>query len=199
MSALPYEIDTVCVYCGSRHGDDPMFTEVAQALGRGLAESEFRLIYGAGDVGLMGEVARSCLEAGGDAVGVIPRHILEWEVGKRNLTALIITDTMHERKKVMFANAGAVVSLPGGPGTVDEMIEVLTWRQLGIHEKPVILLNINDYWRPFLDLLDHVIERGFADASFRDYLTICETPEEVLTALRAERAAATASAKIAAD
>lgn len=190
MSPSPFEIDTVCVYCGSRHGDDPVFTDIAQALGRGLAENDFRLIYGAGDVGLMGEVARSCLEAGGDAVGVIPKHILDWEVGKRDLTALIITDTMHERKKVMFANAGAVVALPGGPGTIDEMIEVLTWRQLGLHEKPAFLLNIGDYWRPFLDLIDHVIARGFASEAFRDYLTVCESVEEVMVHLRAKRSEA---------
>lgn len=195
MSHSPYEIDSVCVYCGSRHGDSPVFTEVAQALGRGIAESGFRLIYGAGEVGLMGEVARSCLSAGGQAVGVIPRHILDWEVGKRDLTALIITDTMHERKKVMFANAGAVVALPGGAGTIDEVIEVLTWRQLGLHQKPVILLNTDDYWRPFLDLIDHVIVRGFAAASFRDYISVCHSVEEVLSALRAERSAARAAAE----
>jgi len=195
MSASPYEIDTVCVYCGSRHGDQPVFTEEARKLGRGLAENGFRLIYGAGDVGLMGEVARSCLSAGGKAVGVIPRHILDWEVGKRDLTALIITDTMHERKKVMFANAGAVVALPGGAGTIDEVIEVLTWRQLGLHQKPVILLNTDDYWRPFLDLIDHVIARGFAGASFRSYISICETVDEVLAALCAERSAIEAAAE----
>lgn len=195
MSPTSYEIDTVCVYCGSRHGDVPVFTEVARALGHGLAESGFRLIYGAGDVGLMGEVARSCLSAGGQAVGVIPRHILDWEVGKRDLTALIITDTMHERKKVMFANAGAVVALPGGAGTIDEVIEVLTWRQLGLHQKPVLLLNTDDYWRPFLDLIDHVIARGFASASFREYISVCDSVEEVLAALRAERSAAEAAAE----
>jgi uncharacterized protein (TIGR00730 family) len=195
MPPLPYEIDTVCVYCGSRFGDTPVFSDVAKALGRGLAENGFRLIYGAGEVGLMGEVARNCLAAGGHAVGVIPRHILEWEVGKRDLTALIITDTMHERKKVMFANAGAVVALPGGAGTLDEVIEVLTWRQLGLHQKPIFLLNTDDYWGPFLDLIDHVIRRGFAGESFRDYITVCESVEEVLAALQAERSAVQAAAE----
>lgn len=195
MSHSAYELGSVCVYCGSRHGDNPEFKTIAQDMGRSLAEGEFRLIYGAGDVGLMGEVARSCLAAGGHAVGVIPRHILEWEVGKRDLTALIITDTMHERKKVMFANAGAVVALPGGAGTIDELIEVLTWRQLGLHQKPVLLLNADDYWGPFLALIDHVIARGFASASFRDYLTICESVDEVMDVLRAERSAAEAAAE----
>ncbi len=195
MSPSPYEIDTVCVYCGSRHGDLPEFTQIARDMGQALAEDEFRLIYGAGDVGLMGEVARSCLSAGGQAVGVIPKHILDWEVGKRDLTALIITDTMHERKKVMFANAGAVVALPGGAGTIDEMIEVLTWRQLGLHEKPVLLLNTDGYWDPFLDLIDHVIARGFADASFRGYISVCGSVEEIMSVLRAERSAFEAAAE----
>jgi len=195
MPPLPYEIDTVCVYCGSRYGDTTVFSEAAKTLGRGLAENGFRLIYGAGDIGLMGEVARSCLAAGGHAVGVIPRHILEWEVGKRDLTALIITDTMHERKKVMFANAGAVVALPGGAGTLDEVIEVLTWRQLGLHQKPVFLLNTDNYWGPFLDLIDHVIKRGFAGESFRDFITVCESADEVLAALKAERSAVEAAAE----
>ena len=102
---------------------------------------------------------------------------------------------MHERKKVMFANAGAVVALPGGAGTLDEVIEVLTWRQLGLHQKPVFLVNIDDYWTPFLDLIEHVIRRGFAGESFRDYISVCDSVEEVLAALRAERSAADAAAE----
>jgi hypothetical protein len=176
-------IESVCVYCGSRHGDDLAFTHEARALGRGIAERGLRLVYGAGDVGLMGEVARAAMTAGGATVGVIPRHILELEVGRRDLTALIVTDTMHERKKIMFANADAVVALPGGAGTLDELIEVLTWRQLGLHRKPLILLNVDGYWDPFVALLGHVVARGFAAGSLLGFLTVVRTADEALALL----------------
>lgn len=178
-------VESVCVYCGSRHGDDLAFTQEARALGRGIAETGMRLVYGAGDVGLMREVARAAIEAGGKAVGVIPRHLLDLEVGFRDLTALIVTDTMHERKKIMFANADAVVALPGGTGTLDELVEVLTWRQLGLHEKPLIVVNVNGYWDPFLALIDHMVYRGFAAVTTRDYLTIASSAEDALKLLRA--------------
>jgi uncharacterized protein (TIGR00730 family) len=176
-------IQSVCVYCGSRHGDDLAFTHEARALGRGIAERGLRLVYGAGDVGLMGEVARASMAAGGSTVGVIPKHILELEVGRRDLTAFIVTDTMHERKKIMFANADAVVALPGGAGTLDELVEVLTWRQLGLHQKPLILLNVAGYWDPFLGLMRHVVERGFAATSLLGFLTEAHTAEDALTLL----------------
>ncbi|MFN3614225.1 MAG: TIGR00730 family Rossman fold protein [Rubrimonas sp.] len=178
-------IESVCVYCGSRHGDDPAFTAEARALGRGLAQRGLRLVYGAGDVGLMGEVARAAMGAGGKAVGVIPKHLLAMEVGYRDLTAMIVTDTMHERTKIMFANAEATVVLPGGPGTLDEMFEVLTWRQLGLHANPLFLVNVRGYWDPFLALVDHAIARGFAQASFRDFITITDGAEQTLAAIAA--------------
>jgi uncharacterized protein (TIGR00730 family) len=179
----PHSIESVCVYCGSRHGDAATFTEQARALGEGVAARGMRLIYGAGDVGLMGEVARAAMGAGGKAVGVIPRHIMEREVGARDLTALIVTDTMHERKKIMFANADAVVALPGGAGTLDELVEILTWRQLGLHEKPLILMNVDGFWDPFLSLIDHVIARGFAESSLRDFMTVTNGAEDTLARL----------------
>ena len=177
---FPHPVESVCVYCGSRHGDDLAFTHAARALGAGLAERGLRLIYGAGDVGLMGEVARSTMAAGGKAVGVIPRHLLDMEVGLRDLTAMIVTDTMHERKKIMFANADAVVALPGGAGTLDELIEVLTWRQLGLHDKPLILVDVNGYWRPFMDLLRHVVAHRFASETLLDFLTLVPDAEGAL-------------------
>ncbi|MGF1659340.1 MAG: TIGR00730 family Rossman fold protein [Rubrimonas sp.] len=177
---FPHPVESVCVYCGSRHGDDLGFTHAARALGAGLAERGLRLIYGAGDVGLMGEVARSTMAAGGKAVGVIPRHLLDMEVGLRDLTAMIVTDTMHERKKIMFANADAVVALPGGAGTLDELIEVLTWRQLGLHDKPLILVDVNGYWRPFMDLLRHVVAHRFASETLLDFLTLVPDAEGAL-------------------
>ncbi|MBM1631565.1 TIGR00730 family Rossman fold protein [Sulfitobacter mediterraneus] len=166
---------SVCVYCGSRPGDDPAYTADAEGLGRGLAKSGLRLVYGAGDVGLMGSVARAAQSAGGTTFGVIPKHLVDWEVGKTDLTSYVVTETMHERKKVMFMNCDAVAVLPGGAGSLDELFEVLTWRQLGLHEKPVYLVNTNGYWDPLMSLLEHVVARGFADASVLGYITICDS------------------------
>ena len=163
---------SVCVYCGARPGADPVFMQTATDLGQALAAARLRLVYGAGDVGLMGAVARAAQAAGGQTFGVIPAHLMAWEVGKRDLTTFVVTETMHERKKVMFMNADAVVVLPGGAGSLDELFEVLTWRQLGLHEKPVYLLDVKGYWQPLLALIDHVIAQGFADASLRDFLTV---------------------------
>lgn len=174
---------SVCVYCGSRTGVDPAFMAGAETLGRALAAKDWRLVYGAGDVGLMGAVARSAQAAGGDTFGVIPKHLVDWEVGKTDLTRYIVTETMHERKKVMFMNCDAVVVLPGGAGSLDELFEALTWRQLGLHEKPVVVLNTNGYWNPLMSLLHHVVDQGFADASLLDYLTVATSPDEVITLL----------------
>ena len=158
---------SVCVYCGSRPGDTPAFTKDAEALGRGLAENDWRLVYGAGDVGLMGSVARAAQAAGGNTFGVIPQHLVDWEVGKTDLTSYIVTETMHERKKVMFMNADAVAVLPGGAGSLDEFFEVLTWAQLGLHAKPIVLVNVAGYWDPLISLVDHVIAQGFAAETLR--------------------------------
>jgi uncharacterized protein (TIGR00730 family) len=174
---------SVCVYCGSRPGVDPAFVADAEKLGRALADRGWRLVYGAGDVGLMGAVARATQGAGGDTFGVIPKHLVEWEVGKVDLTRYVVTETMHERKKVMFMNCDAVVVLPGGAGSLDELFEVLTWRQLGLHEKPVVLVNTNGYWDPLVALLDHVVESGFADASLLDYFSVAPNAELALAAL----------------
>lgn len=175
---------SVCVYCGSRTGDDPAFVDNADQLGTGLAKTGLRLVYGAGDVGMMGRVARAAQAAGGQTFGVIPQHLVDWEVGKTDLTAYVVTETMHERKKVMFMNCDAVVVLPGGAGSLDELFEVLTWRQLGLHEKPIYLVNTNGYWEPLMHLLHHVVDRGFADASLLGYITVVPDAATALTALR---------------
>jgi uncharacterized protein (TIGR00730 family) len=148
-----------------------------------IASRRWRLVYGAGDVGLMGEVARATLAAGGDAFGVIPTHLMQGEVAKRDLGTLVVTETMHERKKVMFSNSDAVVVLPGGAGSLDEFFEVLTWRQLGLHARPIFVLNTNGYWTPLAALVDHIIDQGFADASLRSFFTMCDTVEEVVSGL----------------
>ncbi|MEX0285916.1 MAG: TIGR00730 family Rossman fold protein [Paracoccaceae bacterium] len=177
-------VKSVCVYCGSRAGAMPAYTEAAQGLGTAIAEAGWRLVYGAGDVGLMGEVARAAQGAGGDTFGVIPTHLLAKEVGKTDLTSFIVTETMHERKKVMLMNADCVVVLPGGPGSLDELFEALTWRQLGLHDKPIVILNTEGYWDPLLALMDHVIDQGFADPSLGDFLTVVDTPPAAIAALR---------------
>lgn len=158
---------SVCVFCGARPGTNPAHTDAATAMGKQIATRGWRLIYGAGDVGLMGVVARAAQNAGAATLGVIPTHLMGREVAKRDLSTLIITETMHERKKVMFMNADAIVVLPGGAGSLDEFFEVLTWAQIGLHTKPIFLLNSDGYWQPLLALLDHVIVQGFADTSMR--------------------------------
>mgnify|MGYP000456694548 CR=1 FL=1 len=176
-------IKSVCVYCGSRFGAIPAYEEAASALGEGLAKRGLRLVYGAGDVGLMGAVARAAQAAGGETFGVIPEHLVKKEVGKSDLTTYVVTETMHERKKVMLYNADAVVVLPGGPGSLDELFEALTWRQLGLHAKPILILNIEGYWDKLKELLEQVQDQGFADPSLGSYLIWVDTPEEALTTL----------------
>jgi uncharacterized protein (TIGR00730 family) len=174
----------VCVYCGSRDGVRPAYREAAEGLGTGLAGEGWQLVYGAGDVGLMGRVARTFQIAGGSALGVIPEHLLAIEVGKRDLTRFIVTETMHERKKVMFMNANAIVVLPGGAGTLDELFEVLTWRQLGLHRKPIILIDVDGYWQPLVTLVEQVVTEGFAGPGLRDHLTVVPDVAAAIAVLR---------------
>lgn len=174
---------SVCVFCGSRPGADPAYTSNAEALGTGLAKAGHRLVYGAGDVGLMGSVARAAQAAGGETFGVIPEHLLRREVGKTDLSSFVVTETMHERKKVMFMNCDAIIVLPGGAGSLDEFFEVLTWRQLGLHEKPILLMNVKGYWDPLLELINTTVAQGFADASLLDFVTVVPDAEAALTTL----------------
>lgn len=176
---------SVCVYCGSRFGADPAYRSEAEALGAVLAANGWRLVYGAGDVGLMGAVANATQAAGGETFGVIPIHLLQHEVGKRDLSAFIVTENMHERKKVMYMNSDAIVVLPGGAGSLDEFFEVLTWRQLGLHQKPVYLLNTAGYWDPLIGLIDHVIDQGFAEATLKGYVELVPDVATLATSLRA--------------
>ncbi|WP_299670614.1 TIGR00730 family Rossman fold protein [uncultured Roseobacter sp.] len=175
---------SICVYCGSRPGNDAAYLAEAENLGAALAEEGWRLVYGAGDVGLMGAVARSAQTAGGVTFGVIPEHLVAWEVGKTDLTSYVVTETMHERKKVMFMNCDAVVVLPGGAGSLDELFEVLTWRQLGLHKKPIFLVNTNGYWDLLMSLMQHVTDQGFADASLHDFYTAVPDTAAARAALR---------------
>jgi uncharacterized protein (TIGR00730 family) len=176
---------SVCVFCGSRFGKNPAYKQAANQLGAGIAKENWRLVYGAGDVGLMGAVADATQAEGGETFGVIPIHLFEREVGKRDLSSFVITENMHERKKVMFMNCDAVVMLPGGAGSLDEFFEVLTWRQLGLHDKPIIVINQNGYWDKLSALLEHVVSEGFADQDIIDFVQVCPTADAALTALRA--------------
>jgi hypothetical protein len=169
---------SICVFCGSRFGGDAAYKDAAEAFGARFGDKNWRLVYGAGDVGLMGAVANAAQAAGADTFGVIPTHLLEWEVGKRDLTNFIVTENMHERKKVMFMNCDAIVVLPGGAGSLDEFFEVLTWRQLGLHEKPIVVLNVNGFWDPLVGLLDHVIAQGFAEQSLKDFIHVANDVAE---------------------
>lgn len=158
---------SVCVFCGSRTGRNPARVIAARETGEMLARNAWRLVFGAGDVGLMGEVAKAAAAAGAPMLGVIPIHLLGRERTERDRSALVVTEDMHERKKVMFMNSDAAVVLPGGAGSLDEFFEVLTWAQIGLHEKPILLLDVQGYWQPLLALIDHVIAEGFADSSLK--------------------------------
>jgi uncharacterized protein (TIGR00730 family) len=162
---------SVCVFCGARDGNDPQLLARARETGAMLARNRWRLVFGAGDVGLMGEVARAARAAGGRCFGVIPQHLMAREAARRDLSDLVVTETMHERKKVMFANSDAIVVLPGGAGTLDEFFEVLTWAQIGLHRKPILLLDAGGYWQPLVALIEHVIARGFAEPGLRAHFT----------------------------
>lgn len=175
---------SICVYCGSREGADPAFMQAAEAFGRGLAARDWRLVYGAGDVGLMGAVARAAQAAGGETFGVIPSHLMRLEVGKTDLTSFVVTETMHERKKVMLMNADAVAVLPGGAGSLDEFFEALTWAQLGLHAKPIVLVNVNGYWDGLTGLIDGIVAGGFADGSIRGLYQTAGSAAEALDLLR---------------
>ncbi|SFE80542.1 LOG family protein [Roseivivax sediminis] len=178
---------SVCVYCGARPGGDPAFGDAAEATGRAIGKEGWRLVYGAGDVGLMGRVARAAQAAGADTFGVIPQHLLALEVGKRDLSRFIVTETMHERKKIMVMNADAIVVLPGGAGTLDEFFEVLTWRQLGLHDKPIFLLGPDGFWAPLETLLDHIVATGFAGETMRDSVQACGSVAALVDCLREAR------------
>ncbi|MFN4165592.1 MAG: TIGR00730 family Rossman fold protein [Ferrovibrio sp.] len=181
-------IRSVCVYCGSSLGESQIYTAQAQILGRRLAENGIRLIYGGGRIGLMGVIADAAMKAGGEVVGIIPNHLHDWEVGHTGLTELHVVDSMHTRKRMMVDMSDAFIAMPGGVGTLDEFFEVVTWRQLKLHDKPIIVLNTEDYWHPLLALVEAVIERGFARRTTANLFTVVDDAEAVVAALLAEPA-----------
>jgi len=181
---------SICLYCGSSPGHDPAHAETAEAFGRGVAAAGWRLVYGAGDHGLMGMAARAAEAGGAPVLGVIPQHLVAREVARISLAHLVVTQTMHERKALMLTNAHAAVALPGGPGTLDELVEVLTWRHLGLHAKPVILVNVGGYWDPLLALFAHMQAAGFAGPGLARGLTVVPDAPSAITALEERLGAA---------
>ena len=176
---------SICVFCGSRSGARPIYAEAARATGRMIARKGWRLVYGAGDVGIMGEVASAAITAGAPTLGVIPVHLMGRERSQRDMTHTIVTEDMHERKKVMFMNSDAVVVLPGGAGSLDEFFEVLTWAQIGLHQKPIFLLDVEGYWGALVMLLRHIVAEGFADRSMLALFKVVQTPEDLGNELQA--------------
>ncbi len=174
------QIKTVCVYCGSGPGSSPRFVEAALALGKSFAENNIRLVYGGGSVGLMGTLARAALEAGGAVTGIIPSFLQGRERPMDGLTELIVTDDMHERKMIMYEQADAFVALPGGVGTLEELFEVWTWSQLGLHRKPVGLLNVEGYFDALIAFLDHQTDERFMRREHRDMLLVDGDPLHLL-------------------
>lgn len=177
----------LCVYCGSRTGADPAYREAAEAVGRLLAGRGIEVVYGGGNVGLMGALADAALEAGGRVIGVIPADLMAREVGHLGLTELRVVSSMHERKLTMAELSDGFLALPGGIGTVEEIVEALTWSQLGIHAKPCALLDVAGYFRPLVAFLDHAVASGFLRAGHRRDLLVGAAPEPLLDAMAAWR------------
>lgn len=182
-------IESVCVFCGSRPGASTVYRQLAHATGRAIALKGWRLIYGGGDVGLMGILASAALEAGGEVVGIIPRRLLDREVAKAGLTELVVTPTMFERKERMISASDAFLVLPGGFGTLDELLEVVTLRQLGYHDKPVVLVDADGFWRPCIELFDALIGKGFAEPAMRRLWAVAHGVGEAIELLDAAQAA----------
>ncbi len=176
-------IKSVCVYCGSSARVDDLYKDAARNAGRLLAENGMGVIYGGGRVGLMGLTADAALAAGGEVTGIIPAHIADKEIAHEELTALHVVDTMHKRKQMMVDLSDAFVILPGGLGTMDEFFEIFTWWQLGLHDKPVIVVNVGGYWTGLLDLIDHIIDQGFARPADKTHLCVIDDVDGLIAAL----------------
>ncbi|QWG20279.1 TIGR00730 family Rossman fold protein [Bradyrhizobium sediminis] len=188
-------IKTVCVYCGSGPGTNPRFVEAAFAFGKALADNGIRLVYGGGSVGLMGAVAKSVLDHGGTVTGIIPEFLTGRENALKRVQDLIVTPDMHERKRLMFEHSDAFVALPGGVGTLEELVEQLTWQQLGRHNKPILLADIDGFWEPLLALLAHMRETEFIRPNLQVDILKAERVEDILPRLRAAAARAPAVAE----
>ena len=178
-------VDSVCVYCGSGKGLNPAYAITARKFGKALADNGIRLVYGGGSLGLMGEVARACLGAGGKVTGIIPEFLGAKEKMLQDVDELIVVEDMHVRKRLMFERSDAFVALPGGIGTLEELVEQLTWSQLGRHSKPIVVANIDGFWTPFLDLLAHMKGETFIRPGLDVHFAVVDTAEKILPAVLA--------------
>lgn len=178
---------SICVFCGSSSGKDPAYAEAARRVGRMLAEENITLIYGGGHVGLMGTVADAALEAGGEVVGVMPKSLIDREIGHKDLTRLHVVGSMHERKALMSELSDGFVALPGGVGTLEEFAEVFTWALLGEHRKPCGLLNVSGYYDLLLEVFDRMKDQAFLKDEHRRMVLVAETPRKLLEKLRTDR------------
>lgn len=176
---------SICVFCGSRLGSKPIYRETAKSVGQLIAQQQLRLVYGGGNIGLMGVVADAVLEYGGEVVGVIPGHLQEKEVGHAGLTELHVVSTMHERKALMANLSDAFIALPGGFGTFEEFCEILTWAQLDLHRKPCGLLNVDGFYDPLLTLFDRAVDDGFLRPEYRSMVLTATDADELLMRMRA--------------
>lgn len=172
-------LQNICVFCGSSFGRSDRYRDEVEKLGKSLANKKINLIYGGGNVGLMGVLARSILEYGGEATGVIPQKIFD-SVEHIELTKTIVVETMHERKAAMYELADAFIALPGGIGTLEELAEVMTWQQIGYHHKPIGVLNIENFYQPFEHFLEHMVQEGFLRQEFADNLIVERSPQQLL-------------------
>jgi len=189
------KIRKICVYCGSGPGTDPAFVEAARAFGKIMAENVIGLVYGGGSVGMMGEIAKSVHEHGGEVTGIIPEFLVAREHAQRGTNNLIVTKDMHERKRKMFELADAFVAMPGGVGTLEELVEQLTWVQLGRHKKPVLMANINFFWQPLSALLDHMKKLEFIRGDLDFELLVADKVADILPMLQKAADAVPESAK----
>ena len=178
-------LDAITVYCGSKPGHAPDYAITTQALGHAMAEAGKRLVYGGGNVGLMGILARAVHERRGSITGVIPEFLKSMEVFYEGCDEAIITQDMHERKRIMFERGDAIIALPGGIGTLEELVEMLSWLQLGQHGKPILLFNLRGFWNPFVTLLDHMHEEGFMRPGARDRIIMTDDVARILPMLEA--------------
>lgn len=177
-------MNSLCVFCGSSFGNDPAYKEAARSLGTTLSNRNITLVYGGGNVGLMGAVADAALEAGGEVVGVMPEALVEREIAHEHLTKLHVVGSMHERKALMAELSAGFIALPGGNGTLEEFFEILTWAQLGEHRKPCGLLNVSGYYDPLLKVFDHMVDKDFLAEEHRSIVQVRSSTEDMLEALQ---------------
>jgi len=181
---MSFKPKSLCVFCGSRNGHDPDYVLEAKKLAKRMAEEGIEFVYGGGSIGIMGVLAEEVLANGGRVTGIIPEFLQKLEVGHHGLTELIVTDSMHDRKRTMFERSDGFIVLPGGLGTLDETFEIMTWKQLRLHDKPIIVLDCKDYWQPFEQLVNATVAGGFAHEGVKDLYKLVKNSDEVFDSFK---------------